>query len=304
MEKQFKYGLDIQYFAAETNTTASTDLAPQITIDVATRFNGQLDTLAQLLEVSAVQKVTEGTAIFPLVAAETTLAEQVEEGEIIPLSKVATSKGDPVIIELKKYRKLTTAEAIGKSGLEHAINVTDAALVKEVYKDIRTDFLTFVGTGTGSAAGDNLQKALAQAFAQVSIKFEDDAVRSVAFINPLDLADYLGSAPISTQNAFGLRYLQDFLGFDVVLVLPAIPQGTLYATAAENLAIVAVDMSRSDIAKAFDLQGVASDFIGLTHGRALDRASIETLILSGVYITAERLDGIVKATIGSETPEA
>ncbi|MDR8279239.1 phage capsid protein, partial [Acinetobacter baumannii] len=89
-----------------------------------------------------------------------TLAEgNVPEGEVIPLSKVERKIHSEKKIELKKYRKATTGEDIQMYGSNEAVTNTDNALVRQLQKKIRTDFVTALKTGTGTqdALGAGLQ---------------------------------------------------------------------------------------------------------------------------------------------------
>lgn len=284
--------------AAENNLITQTDLAPAKSVYFVNKFNQGVQSLQELLGITNVIAIREGMLIKPLTSADVTLAGgDVAEGEIIPLSKVEVTEGTPIEVALKKYRKATSGEAIGKVGFDVAVNKTDEALLREVQRDVRTRLFTYLGTGTGSATGTNLQTALAQANGQVSIKFEDAVSESIALINPLDLADYLGNAQVTMQTAFGLTYLENFLGFNKVLVLSGVPQGTVYATAVDNLQLYKVDMDSSEIARAFNLRSDDLGLIGMTHFATHERLQYETLMVSGIYIVAERLDGVVKATI-------
>ena len=94
-------------------------------------------------------------------------------------------------------------------------------------KAIRTDLFTFLATGTGEAGGADMQSTLAQAWGQLQVKFEDDAIQAVYFVNPLDIADYLGAAQISTQTAFGMTYVEDFLGLGTVIMNASVPKGKI-----------------------------------------------------------------------------
>ena len=77
-------------------------------------------------------------------------------------------------------------------------------MLKDVQKAIRKQFFDFLGTGTTKIQGKGLQGKLAQAWGKLQALFEDDEIESVFFVNQLDVADYLESAQISTQTAFGM----------------------------------------------------------------------------------------------------
>ncbi len=186
------------------------------------------DSLKKLLEALGVTRKIAKQAGFTLKAykATGTLEDgNVAEGELIPLSKYKTEAVAFDEITLKKWRKATSAEAIIEKGYDQAVEMTTDAMLKDVQKGVRTEFFNFLATGTGSATGANFQATLAQAWGQLQVLFEDDAIEAVYFMNPLDVADYLATAQISTQTAFGMTYVKDFLGLGTVIFNSSVPQG-------------------------------------------------------------------------------
>jgi LPXTG-motif cell wall-anchored protein len=49
-------------------------------------------------------------------------------------------------------------------------------------------------------------------------------------MNPLDVADYLATANITLQTAFGMTYVENFLGLGTVIFNSSVPKGKVYAT--------------------------------------------------------------------------
>ena len=217
---------------------------------------------------------------------------------------------DGAEIPLKKWRKALAAEAIKKSGYEAAVNDTDNALMKDVQAGVRSDLFTFLnkayasgdainGSAYTTATGVGLQAALADAWGQLQVKFEDDTAEAVYFVNPLDVADYLASANITVQTAFGMNYVEDFLGLGTVIMSSRITQGTFVATAKENIILYYLTMN-GDVARAFDLTADETGFIGINSGyQNNERAQIESLIMSGIQYLVEYAEGVVKGTITS-----
>ena len=117
-------------------------------------------------------------------------------------------------------------------------------------------------------------------------------------MNPLDIADYLKTAQISVQTAFGMNYVEDFLGLGTVIMSSQVTQGTFYATAKENIILYYLTMN-GDIANAFELTADETDYIGIKSGYQNEqRAQIESLIMSGIQFLVEYEDGVVVGTIG------
>ena len=223
---------------------------------------------------------------------------KVAEGEVIPLSKTTRVALDPITVELRKYRKQTTAEAIQKNR-EVALNESDDELMQDARKEIVKDFYDIVNGGTGSAkAGTGLQSAAAQVWGALQVYYEDMDVTPVFFVNPLDVADYLGNAAISSQTLFGVRYFENFLGLGTAIVNSRVAQGTVVGTAVENLNGAYVPAG-GDTADIFGLTFDESGLVGMTHGVNTNNASVDSLLLTGVKFYAEDVSGIFKSTFGA-----
>lgn len=292
----FKYNL---YFDVETNTNISTDFEPAITIDHVNRIAENIETLRNALSVTQMIPMPAGSTINRYKTTVTKGAKQPAEGDIIPLSKVERKPLTPLVLELTPYRRLTTAQAIQRVGMSLALNQADDALVQEIRKDVRNDFFTMItaNTATAAAGGATLQAAIAQAWGSMATYFEDKDATPVYFVNPLDVATYLGGANISTQTAFGFDYVENFLGMGTAFITPRVTQGDVFATAKENINCVYVPQG-GDVADAFDLTFDETGIVGMTHSRADDRASVQSLILMGVLFYPEDASGIIKSHIG------
>ena len=279
------------------NTVKSTDLAKVRDVDFTERFATGLSTLMEMLGVTRKIEKKAGEVLKVYKVTGTLQDGSVAEGELIPLSKYNTTYEPIGEAELKKWRKETTAEAISEKGYGQAVNDTHAAMQKDIQKGIRGDFVSFLGTGTGKASGASLQAAIAQTWGQMKVLYEDTAIESVHFVNPLDIADYLATAQISTQSAFGMTYIENFLGMGKVIMASDVPQGKVYTTAAENIVCYYVNVTGSDLAQAFDLTSDETGLIGIHTGAVYNNMTAETVAASGVGLFAEKLDGIVVGSI-------
>ena len=289
--------LNLQYFA-ETNTTITTDIEPAISVDFTNRIAKSLAEFQEILGITNLIPMASGNTIKVYETSVDATVDQVAEGETIGLTKISRPVAQTIEIALNKYRKLVTAEAIQRSGYEIAVNTTDEKLVSMIQKDIKGDFFELLETGTATATGDDLQEACANAWAALEEAYEDEEVNAVFFANPVDVASYLGSATVSTQTAFGLSYLSDFLGLGTLIVSPKVTSGTVLATAKENLNGAYVP-ANGDIGSAFGLTTDETGLVGMTHTAKTETGSIETFALSGAVFFPERLDGIVVTTIGA-----
>jgi hypothetical protein len=225
----------------------------------------------------------------------------VAEGEIIPLSQYQTNYTTVAEATLNKWRKATTAEAILKGGYDQAVNETNKKMLMDIQKSIRSAFITDLGNGTGTASGVGLQAALANAWGKLQILFEDDDVQMVTFMNPMDAADYLGTANISVQTAFGMSYVENFLGLGTVIMTGAVTAGTFYSTVAENIVAYYVNVAEANgLGDAFDFTtDPETGFVGVHEEGNYTRMQEETVAVAGVTFFAERNDGVIVGTISS-----
>lgn len=291
--------LNLQLFAVDAKTVKSADLAKVRDVDFTERFSTGIGKLMEMLGVTRKIEKRAGEVLKVYKVTGTLENGTVAEGEVIPLSKYNTTYEAIGTAELKKWRKVTTAEAISEKGYGQAVNDTNNKMLKDIQKGIRSQFMSFLQTGTGEATGVGLQAAMAQVWGKLQILFEDTAVETVYFMNPLDVADYLGSAQISTQTAFGMSYIQNFLGMGTAILCSDVPKGKIFATASENVVLYYIPVTSADMAQAFALTSDATGLIGIHTGPTYDNLSAETVAASGVGLFAEKLDGIVVGTISS-----
>ena len=84
-----------------------------------------------------------------------------------------------------------------------------------------------------------------------------------------------------------------------VFLTNKVDKGGLYVTPAENVHIFGLDfgaLSQAGLAYATDANGL----IGVAHGPAYDRVSVETHVLSGCTLFPEVKDYIVKGTVAAK----
>lgn len=291
---------------AETNVIKAQQMNKVREVDFVLQFTHNfLPKLIEALGVTRKVPAEEGTTLYYYTTTGTLQSGVVPEGEIIPLSQYQRNKMPFGEISLKKWRKGTTAEAIQKSGYTEAVTETDAEMVSDIQKGIRTDLFTFLnGTITGSTpvTGANLQAVLAQTWGQLQVLFEDDSIAPVHFVNPLDIADYLATANVTTQTAFGMTYIEDFLGLGTVITNSRVTKGTVVSTAKNNLIMYYIRMS-GDLAMAFNLTTDETGYIGVHASQTDQRAQVELLAMSGIKFLVEYAQGVVKGTISAPTEE-
>ena len=285
--------------AAENNLIKSADLVRARETEFVYLFGQSIKKLLEALGVTRKIPKQAGYTLKAYKATGTLEDGNVAEGNLIPLSKYVT---EPVAFEeitLKKWRKATSAEAIIEKGYDQAVEMTTDAMLKDVQKGIRANFFEFLGTGTGVATGETFQATLAQVWGQLQVLFEDNEIESVYFMNPLDVADYLGTAQISLQTAFGMTYVENFLGLGTVIFNSSVPKGKVYGTAKNNLVLYYIPVNGADLNEAFSFTSDQTGLIGIHEVPDYTNMTASDTVISGLVLFAERLDGIVVGTIGN-----
>lgn len=281
------------------NTTKAEDLVVAQDIQFVANFQHDLDRLNEILSIFGPEVIQAGTTLYQYKVTGTLSAESVEEGAEVPLSKYTLKKEPWGEYELKKYRKVTTAEAVLKAGYANAVQRTDAQMVRDIRAGIWGDFFKGLANGTGTATGENLQATLAQMSAKLSDTLEknhDTATDLVWFVNPYDIADYLAKAPVTTQTAFGMTYIEAFLGVTNIFLTNQVTAKSVYVTPASNIHLYGVDFSAlAQAGLSYETQ--QSNLIGVHHDPIYDRVSAETHVIVGAKYLPEVKDFIIKGTI-------
>ena len=284
----------------ETNVITTTQMAKVREVDFVERFTGSI--LRKLIEALGVTRkvpLIEGTTLYVYKTTGTLQNGAVPEGEIIPLSQYERTKTPVGEIVINKWRKAVTAEAIKKSGYNEAVNETDAKMLSDIQTGIRNKFFTFLNGQTGTAvSGSTLQAVIAKTWGNLQVLFENDSIEAVHFINPLTIADYLATAQITMQTAFGMNYIENFLGMGTVVMNSQIPVNKVVSTAKENLIMYYLTMN-GEVAQAFNLTADESGYIGVHNSQTDNRAQLELLAMSGITFLVEYADGIVVGTIAA-----
>ena len=289
--------------SAEARLSKSVNFARVREREFVELFNGDIRKLVEALGVTRKIQKESGSVLKVMKVTGTLQSGEVPEGEIIPLSEFATTWEPIGEITLKKWRKSTSIEAINDKGYDQAVTATTDKMIKLIQRGIRTEFFQFLATGTRTATGDGFQDTLANAWGQLQVIFEDTDIQSVFFMNPLDLAAYLGSAQISTQVLFGMTYIKNFLGLGDVFLNSDVPQGKIYATAKENIVLYYVNAAAADINEGFQSTTDSTVLIGIHEYPDYTRDVVDNSVVSGIKLFAENLYGVVVGTIG-DSPSA
>ena len=223
------------------------------------------------------------------------------EGDEVALSHYAVTKTPVGELGFKPYRKRTTAAAIQKGGYEQSVLRTDKEMLNDLRTQLLGEFFTFLkgGSSYSTATGATMQATLANMDAKMTDLLETKGFasgRNIRFVNPYDIAGYLGTATVGLATLYGMQYLQNFLGVTDIIVTNKVDQGEIWMTPVENIRMFAADfseLSRGGLTYTISDHGV----IGVTHEANLARVSTETHVLSALTMMAEYADLIVKGTI-------
>lgn len=295
--------------AVKTNVTTTAQFTTAAReVDFVTRFTDNWDALRIILGIMRPIRKAPGTKLVSYKASvdgDLVGGASVAEGDEIPFTKM---KVEPVVyedIEVAKYAKSVTIEAVAKYGADVAVEKTDDAFMTALQNKVLGDFYAFLNTGTLAVSETTWQRALAMAKGKVLEKFAEmdkDVTEVVGFANILDAYDYLGDKDITVQTQFGLNYVENFMGYTTLFLLPAkyIATGKVIALPVENIDLYYIDPSDSDFAKLgldYTVQG-ETNLIGVHVEGDYSRATGDMYALMGMKLWAEYLDGIAVATVG------
>lgn len=284
-----------------TITTQQFNINPR-EVDFVTSFGREITALTEVMGISRPIRKPNGTMLTAKKATGELQSGSVAEGDLIPLSQFEVEPVDFQPIELLKYRKAVTIEAIEKYGLETAVGMTDEEFKVQLQDDVLAQFYNFLLTGQLTAEESTFQMAVAMAIGRVKDAFKKmhrSATGVAVFANTLDVYEYLGGAQITVQTAFGMDYVENFLGADILFFSSEVPQGRVIATPVNNLNVYYVDPADSEFAQAGLVYTTDADvpYIGFHTEGVYQRAQSESYAIMGLTIFAEYLNAVAVITI-------
>lgn len=278
--------------------------------DFVTRFTKNWDALRNIMGIMRPIRKAPGTKLVSYTAEVDggLKGGAVAEGDEIPFTKMKVAPKAYGDIEISKYAKSVTIESVSKYGADIAVEKTDEAFLTALQNKVLGDFYKFLNTGSLAVEANTFQQALALAKGNVLDKFagmDRDVTEVVGFANILDFYGYLGDKDITTQTAFGLTYVKDYLGYSTLFLLPEkyIARNKVIAVPVENIDLYYIDPADSDFAKLglnYTVKG-ETNLIGVHVDGDYSRATGDMYAIMGMKLWAEYLDGIAVATI---TPAA
>lgn len=272
--------------------------------DFVSVFNLNWDALRNILGIMRPIRKAPGTQLVSYTASVALENGNVDPGEVIPYSKAAVVKAAKADLDIKKYAKAVPIEDVNKYGAAIAIEKTDEAFRNQLQTNVLTDFYTFLNTGALTNVQTTWQMALSMARGLVIDKFNKmrkSVTNVVGFANVLDAYKYLGGASITVQTAFGISYVENFMGYSTLFLLsaPDIAEGTVVALPVENIDLYYVDPGDSEFAKLGLVYTTAGEtnLIGYHAEGNYSTAVGESFAIMGMKLWAEYLDGIAVVTV-------
>ena len=272
--------------------------------DFVTVFNDTWESLRTIMGIMRPIRKAPGTKLVSSKAKVTLQSGNVGEGEEIPYSLAEVVPVAFQDLTIEKYAKAVSIEAVAKYGAAVAVQKTDDAFRNELQKVVLARFYTFLNTGALTNIQNTWQMALAMAKGLVLDKFNKmrkTVTDVIGFCNVLDAYGYLGGANVTVQTAFGVQYIQNFMGYSTLFLLsdPDIPVGKVIAVPVENVDLYYIDPSDSDFAQLgldYTVQG-ETNLIGFHANGNYNTAVGESFAIMGMTLWAEYLDGIAVVEI-------
>ena len=185
-------------------------LAAARNVDLVNTFTKSLDKLAAMLSTCTPIQAAVGETLHQKKITGKLSEAAYTEGSDIPLSSYAYEDVKTYEVAIKPYRKQTTLQEVKKRGYAAAVDKTDAAMLSDIQRGIKKDFVNVLGgEGVTAVTGKNLVATAANAWAALSNLVEDYGfgdVEAVFLVNPVDFAKQIGESEVF--SAFGISYIE------------------------------------------------------------------------------------------------
>lgn len=279
-------------------------------VDFVTRFAQNWEALREILGIMRPIEKAPGTKLTSYQASMKSAALQggasVGEGDEIPYTEFQVEPVAYADVTLEKYAKAVSIEAVTKFGAAVAVQKTDEAFLNELQNVVMTRFYTFLATGSLTDVATSFQMAVAKSIGLVKDKFKKmhrNITGVVTWVNTLDAYEYLGAANLTVQTAFGIDYVENFMGAQTLILSSEIARGDVVSTPIENIDLYYVNPSNADFAQlglVYTTDG-ETNLIGFHANGDYSHAVGESFALMGMALWAEYLDGISVVSVGTES---
>lgn len=275
-------------------------------IDFTSRFGRNVTALRNVLGIARPIKKENGTRLVSYTSDVTLESGSVDPGCVIPYSKATIAETVKADVSLEKYAKAVPIEDVKNYGAEVAINKSDDAFLNKLQNLVTSEFYTFLLDDTSAMTGSysTWKMAVAMAIGKVRNKFQSmdrDVTDVVVFVNTLDAYEYLGGTDVTVQTAFGLSYIENFLGAKTMILSDRITSGKVIAIPTDNIVLYYVDPSNAD----FERLGLSyrtdgdTNLIGFHAQGNYGTAVGESFAIMGITLWAEFADGVAINTVSA-----
>ena len=276
-------------------------LAAARNVDLVDTFTKSIAKLAKMLSACDPIKANVGETLHQKkITGKLSEAEYVE-GQEIPESKYTWADVTTYEVAIKPYRKKTTLQEIKKRGYEAAVDATDSAMISDIQRGIKKDFVNVLAgkgtTGTTAVTGKNLVATAANAWAALDNLVEDYSfgdVDVIYFVNPVDFAKQIADSEVF--SAFGISYIENWAGLGTLVSTGSVAAGTIYATVKNNVKVYTASTEGDDL---FGFYTDESGYIAINHSSELKSLAYDTVAYTGITFFAEYIDMVVKGTIAA-----
>ena len=288
---------------AKPNLTTTADIISIRELDFVTRFTKNWEHLREIIGIMRPIRKQPGTVLKSKYAEVALQNGLVGEGEEIPYSEAFIKEKVYATLNIEKYAKAVSIEAIDNHGYEAAIEMTDDQFLFELQTMVTDRFYAYIKTGMLRSTEINFQMALAMAQGRVRNRWKEmhkGITNIIGFCNILDAYTYLGAANITVQNQFGMTYIENFLGYSRLFLSSEIEVGKVIATPVENIVLYYIDPSESEFARAGLQYRVDGDtnLLGFHVNGNYNTAVSESFAIMGMTMFSEYLDGIAVISFG------
>lgn len=273
-------------------------LAAARNVDLVNTFTKSIAKLAKMLSACDPIKANVGETLHQKKITGKLSEAAYVEGQEIPESKYTWADVTTYEVAIKPYRKKTTLQEIKKRGYEAAVDATDSAMISDIQRGIKKDFVNVLGgEGVTAVTGKSLVATAANAWAVLDNLVEEYSfgdVDVIYFVNPVDFAKQIADSEVF--SAFGISYIENWAGLGTLISTGSVAAGTIYATVKGNIKVY---VSPTDGDELFGCYTDETGYIAVSHSAELKSLTYDTVAYVGLVFFAEYVDFIVKGTIAA-----
>ena len=258
-------------------------LAAARNVDLVDTFTKSIAKLAKMLSACDPIKANVGETLHQKKITGKLSETEYVEGQEIPESKYTWADVTTYEVAIKPYRKKTTLQEIKKRGYEAAVDATDSAMISDIQRGIKKDFVNVLaGEGTTAVTGNLVED---YSFGDVDV---------IYFVNPVDFAKQIADSEVF--SAFGISYIENWAGLGTLVSTGSVAAGTIYATVKNNVKVYTASTEGDDL---FGFYTDESGYIAINHSSELKSLAYDTVAYTGITFFAEYIDMVVKGTIAA-----